>query len=172
MKCKNHTANCIWQGSCKDYVEHVNKKCPKEIINCPFKGCIIKLKREEMPEHMKKCEYFEIVCEKCKLKINKNDKDDHKKECLKEKITCPQGCGEMIERGDYNLHKQKCIYSFIDCPYSIVGCSDKFQMKEKNIQLNKDMDKHLNLVKIRISNLENIIKGLKEENQILKNEIL
>ena len=172
MKCINHTVNCTWQGPCKDYKEHITKKCPKEIINCPFKGCIIKLKREEMEEHMKKCEYYEIICEKCKLKINKNDQFEHKKVCLKEKISCPQGCGEMIERGDYNLHKPKCIYSYIDCPYSIVGCSDKFQIKDKNIWLNKDMDKHLNLMKIRISNLENIIKGLKEENQMLKNENL
>ena len=172
MKCINHTVNCIWQGACKDYKEHITKKCPKEIINCPFKGCIIKLKREEMPEHMKKCEYYEIFCEKCKLKINKNDEYEHKKVCLKEKISCPQGCGEMIERGDYNLHKQKCIYSYIDCPFSIVGCSDKFQIKDKNIWLNKDIDMHLNLMKIRISNLENIIKDLKEENQMLKNENL
>ena len=43
-----------------------------------------------MPEHMKKCEYYEIICEKCKLKINKNDEQEHKKVCLKEKISCPK----------------------------------------------------------------------------------
>ena len=29
MKCINHTVNCIWQGPCKDYKEHITKKCQK-----------------------------------------------------------------------------------------------------------------------------------------------
>ena len=50
MKCKNYVANCTWQGLLKEYEEHITKKCPKDIINCPYKGCVIKLKREEMKE--------------------------------------------------------------------------------------------------------------------------
>ena len=46
MKCKNFTLNCTWNGKFKDYEEHLTKFCPKEIINCPNKGCLIKLKRE------------------------------------------------------------------------------------------------------------------------------
>ena len=170
MKCINYTANCTWIGDCKDYKEHITKICPKDIINCPYKGCIIKLKREEMKEHMEKCEYIEIFCEKCKLKIYKNQENIHKETCLKEKINCPQGCEEIIERGDINLHKQNCIYSIINCPYNFVGCSDKFIRKEKDIRLHQDMEKHFNLVKSKFANLEEKIKELKEDNQKLKNE--
>ena len=171
MKCINYNVNCTWQGKCKEYKEHIEKKCPKEIINCPYKGCIIKLKREEMDKHMLNCDYVEINCEKCKLKISKNERDTHKEVCLKEKIKCPQGCEEIIERGDFNLHKQNCIYSIISCPFNFLGCPDKFQRKENNFRLSKDLEKHLDLINEKISNFEETIKELKEENQKLKDEI-
>ena len=171
MKCKNYKVGCTWQGLYKEYEDHITKKCPKDIINCPYKGCIFKLKREEMKDHMEKCEYMEIICEKCKLKIYKNEKDAHTKVCLKEKINCPQGCQEIIERGDVNLHKQTCIYSIISCPYEFAGCSDTFKRKEIKIRLNEDVEKHLKLVKEKFANLEENIKELKVENQNLKNEI-
>lgn len=171
MKCKNYVANCTWQGLLKEYEEHITKKCPKDIINCPYKGCVIKLKREEMKDHMEKCEYMEIICEKCKLKIYKNHQESHIEKCLKEKINCPQGCEEIIERGDFNLHKQTCIYSIINCPYDFAGCADQFKRSEIKQRLTEDMEKHLNLVKEKFANLEKNIKELKDENLNLKNEI-
>ena len=178
MKCINYTNNCTWKGRCAEYAEHILNKCPKEIINCPFKGCIIKLRREEMEEHMKICDYMEIACEKCNLKIGKNEKESHTQVCLKEEIKCPQGCDTIIERGDFILHKQTCEFSIIECPFSFLGCPDKFIRKETNFRLNKDMEMHLNLGKEKClkyeekcSNYEEIIKGLKEENEILKKTI-
>ena len=75
MKCINYKENCTWKGKFSDYKEHITNKCPKEIINCPFKGCIIKLRREEMDNHMKDCNILEIVYDKCKLKISKKEID-------------------------------------------------------------------------------------------------
>ena len=171
MKCINYTENCTWQGKYLDYKEHLTKKCPKEIINCPYNGCIIKLKREEMENHMKTCEYLEIICEKCKLKIPKNEVSDHKNICLKELIICPQGCKKMVERGDVNLHKQSCLYSLIDCPFSIFGCEDKFKRIEKEERIKQDMAKHLNLAVEKVVNLENEIKDLNQKLQTIENDI-
>ena len=160
MKCINYNAGCTWRGKCKEYKDHIEKKCPKEIVNCPFKGCIIKVKREEMEEHKLNCEYIEITCEKCKLRICKNEKNAHKEVCLKEKIKCPQECDEIIERGDLNLHKQTCICTIISCPYSFLGCPDKFKRKEKDIRIIKDLEKHINLA-----------KEIMKENKRVKDEI-
>lgn len=172
MKCINYTENCTWQGKCLEYRDHITKQCPKEIINCPYKGCIIKLKREEMENHMKNCELIEIICDKCKLKIPKSEKDEHKSICLKELILCPQGCKNIIERGDFNLHKQNCSCSTISCPFSLFGCEDQFQKKEKELRLKQDMEKHLNLTMDKILTLVDDIKQLNQKVQNMENEIV
>ena len=167
MKCKNYTLDCTWQGQCRDYKKHIANDCPKEIINCPNKGCIFKLRREDMDEHLEKCEYREIICSKCNLKIPINQSESHKEVCIKEKILCPQNCGEIIERGDINLHKKSCICSLMECPYTFLGCKHTFIKKDKEKFLNEFMSFHLDLAVKKIFELEN----LKEKIQIYENEI-
>jgi hypothetical protein len=171
MKCINYKENCTWKGKFSDYKEHITNKCPKEIINCPYKGCIIKLRREEMDNHMKDCKFLEIVCDKCKLKIPKNEIDAHKNICLKELIECPQGCKNKIERGDFNLHKQSCLYSFIDCPFNIFGCEEKFKRIDKEKRLKEDAVKHLNLTIEKILNMQNEIKELNQKIKNFENDL-
>ena len=154
MKCKNYIFNCNWQGQCRDYKNHITKNCPKEIINCPYKGCVVKLRREEMDEHMANCEYLEYICKKCNLKMPIHERNNHIEECLKEKINCPQGCGIIIERGDFNIHKQNCINSYIECPYNFLGCGHKFIRKDQEKFLNEYMSNHLDLAVKRIKELE------------------
>ena len=154
MKCRNYIFNCNWQGQCKDYKNHITNKCPKEIINCPYKGCVVKLRREQMDEHMANCEYIEYTCKKCNLKIPMHEKDSHIGECLKEKINCPQGCGSIFERGDFIIHKQKCINSYIECPYQFLGCEHKFIRKDIEKFLNEYMSNHLDLAVKKIKELE------------------
>ena len=167
MKCKNYTLDCTWQGQCRDYKKHIANNCPKEIINCPNKGCIFKLRREDMDEHLEKCEYREIICSKCNLKIPINQSESHKEVCIKEKILCPQNCGETIERGDINLHKKNCMCSLMECPYTFLGCKHTFIKKDKEKFLNEFMSFHLDLAVKKIFELEN----LKEKIQIYENEI-
>ncbi len=171
MKCINYTEGCTWQGKYMDYRDHITQKCPKEIINCPFKGCIIKLKREEMESHMRDCEFLEKMCEKCSLKIPKNEIEEHKNVCLKELIPCPQGCKMNIERGDINLHKQSCIYSYINCPFELFGCIDKYKRIERESRLKQDMEKHLNLTMDKILSLQNEIKDLNQKVLNMENDI-
>ena len=167
MKCKNYTINCTWQGQCRDYKKHISNNCPKEIINCPNKGCIFKLRREGMDEHLEKCEYREIICNKCNLKIPINQSETHKEVCIKEKILCPQNCGDLIERGDINVHKTTCMCSLVECPYVFLGCKHTFIKKDKEKFLNEFMSFHLDLAVKKIYELEN----LKEKIQIYENEI-
>jgi len=153
MRCSNFSVKCTWEGKCKDYLQHINYECPKEIINCPNKGCIIKLRREEIPEHLKKCEFIEYICEKCQLRMPIREKLLHKNICLKEIIICPQGCEKELERGDFNLHKQQCEFSIIDCPYSSLGCTDKYKRKFEKEKLKEDLNKHLLLSVEKIKSL-------------------
>ena len=172
MKCKNYTLNCPWNGKFKDYEEHINKICPKEIINCPNKGCVIKLKREQMSGHLINCDFNVILCPNCGLKMPRIEKTIHKNYCPKEKIKCPRGCGTLIVRDVILKHEKECPYTDIDCPYKyILGCDDTFIIKDKNERLNKDISKHLNLAIIKIQNLSNEIELLKKEITNLNNNI-
>ena len=52
MKCANFTMGCTWVGECNNFLYHLKFECPKEIVNCPNKGCIIKLERENLQNHL------------------------------------------------------------------------------------------------------------------------
>ena len=47
-----------------------------------------------------------------------------------------------------------------------MGCPDKFQRKENNLRLSKDLEKYLDLINEKISNFKETIKELKEEKSI------
>ena len=168
MKCRN--ISCKWIGKLKDYKEHIYKICPKEFINCPNKGCIIKLRREEMPKHIPNCQYIEYICDKCHTKMNLVEKKSHKNICVKEKVKCPRGCGSFIERDNLNEHEKNCVNSYIDCPYNFLGCKDKFFKKEKDARLIKDAYIHLDLAIEKIKNLSKEVLDLNDKLNILVND--
>ena len=169
MRCKN--LSCKWTGKFKDYKKHITKNCPKEFINCPNKGCIIKLRREEIPKHIVNCEYNEYICNICQTKMKMIEKNTHKNICPKEKIKCPRKCGDYIERDKLMEHEKICPNSYIDCPYSIfLGCKDKFMKKEKEERITKDTCKHLDLAIEKIQKLSNEINNLNSKVAIIENE--
>ena len=164
MVCKNRADLCTWTGKFKDYKEHLTNYCPKEYINCPNKECVVKLLREQMPEHLLKCEFVENICDKCQMKYSSKDKEQHKNICPKEIIKCPKGCEAFMERKDIKKHKDNCPNEFIECPYKDLGCDDKFMRKDIKSRRDKDKDKHLYLA-------IDIVRELKKENNELKKEI-
>ena len=169
MKCINYDKNCHWIGFYKEYKEHINSECQKEIINCPNKDCIIKTRREEMKNHLQKCEYREITCPECNQKMLYFQKKFHKNYCEKVKIVCPQGCGKSIRRGEYPNHIKSCMNSDMPCPYSIIGCHDVFQRNQKKERLEKDAYKHLDLAIHSIFDLKEKITKMEKEIEELKN---
>ena len=78
MKCVNYINNCKWEGECREYKDHITVYCPEEITNCPNKshGCVVKVQKKDILEHLKECEYDQIKCEKCKSNFPKKDKYD------------------------------------------------------------------------------------------------
>ena len=170
MKCSNYKDNCTWIGQYKDYKEHHDKFCPKEIINCPNKGCVIKLLREEMNSHKQKCEYREFFCRECLSKMPYIDKKAHKNFCPKEIIYCPQGCGESIKRDFFPEHKKSCKNSDIPCPYRVFGCQDKYQRIKRDERLVKDNPKHMYLIAKTILDLQKKINKMDKTIENMKNE--
>jgi hypothetical protein len=170
MKCVNYNLKCLWTGKYKDYKDHINNQCPKETINCPNKGCVIKLKREEMNKHINKCEYHNTYCNKCLTKMTLLEKKTHKSFCPREEIECPQGCGESFEREDFSMHKKKCPNTEISCPYKSFGCKDKYPRNKRDERLMKDAYKHLDLTANIILDLKKKISKMEKEIDQLKNK--
>ena len=170
MKCANYNSKCPWTGKYKDYKDHINNQCPKEIINCPNKGCVIKLKREEMDKHINKCEYNYTYCKKCLTKMTLLEKKTHISFCPRAEIECPQGCGETFEREDFSIHKKKCLNTEISCPYKSFGCNDKYPRNKRDERLIKDTNKHLDLIANIVLELKKTISKMEKEIDQLKNK--
>ena len=172
LKCHNYKYNCNWVGFYKEYKTHIEKDCPKEIINCPFRGCVVKLLRENMSNHKEKCENRDYFCRDCLHKMQFFEKRVHKNYCPKAKILCPQGCGELIEREDIPEHKNECINSEMFCPFKVFGCRDKFKRSMRDERLIKDTNKHLNLTAKIVVELKNQIKKMEKTiEELQKNNI-
>ena len=169
MKCINENLKCPWTGLYIDYKHHIMNDCLKEIINCPNKGCIIKMRREGIQKHKNKCEYRLTLCRDCLSQITVSEKKIHKNYCPKAKIMCPQGCGESIEREDFTNHKKKCKNSNISCPYKSFGCRDKYPRNQKDERMVTDVHKHLDLTAKVILELQKKINDMQKEINELKN---
>ena len=169
MICRNHIYQCQWSGIYENYKNHIENECPKETINCPNRGCAIKLRREEMPYHVQKCEYREFICSKCLTKMAYIEKKTHKNFCPRAEILCPQNCGAYIEREDFSDHKKICKNSDIHCPYKVFGCKDKYQRNKKDERLVQDTSKHLDLTFKIILDLQKKVNQLEKTIQEMKN---
>ena len=172
LKCHNYKYNCKWVGFYKEYKAHIENDCPKEIINCPYRGCVVKLLRENMPNHKEKCENRDYFCRDCLNKMQFFERRVHKNYCPKTKIFCPQGCGELIEREDIPEHKKECINSEMFCPFKVFGCRDKFKRSMRDERFIKDTNKHLNLTAKVVAELKNQIKKMEKTiEELQKNNI-
>ena len=172
MKC----VNCTWENECRLYKEH-EQCCGEQIIHCHNKkfGCVIQIKRKNLLEHLKECEYNRTTCEKCGVDLYEKELESHKNICEKEIINCPFECGQTFIRKELEEHKKKCDFIVVKCPYSVIGCKDEFRKIDEKKRLNEDQDKHLNLLKNNIIDIRNYfcenekrVKKLEEEIQVLK----
>ena len=177
MKCVNYKNNCPWEDICEKYKNHIEIYCQEEIINCPNKnhGCVIKLKRKSILEHLGKCDFVQTICNKCGLHFPEKEKNSHIKICEKENIECPYGCGASFIRKELDNHKKVCECFVIKCPFNLIGCNDEFQKKDEKKRLNEDQEKHMQLLLEKIILLQNnfsqqgqSIKKIEEDIQFLK----
>ncbi|XP_068731079.1 TNF receptor-associated factor 4-like [Montipora capricornis] len=74
----------------------------------------------------------------------------HRSVCGKFPVDCPNACGsrEMRERIPDHVENQ-CTLTVISCPYSNLGCSSKFQRRERESHLQSYMRLHLDLACVR-----------------------
>ena len=144
VKCRNRERGCQWTGPVKDFQEHQEKFCKKQLVGCPNKDCHLKFMRENFEEHTKNCEYREEECEDCHIKLPYKKLGDHHTICPKFKLPCPQRCGMIIMREEISSHcEEVCENSTVGCPYRKIGCEATFLRKELNKHIEEYSSKHM-----------------------------
>ena len=158
MRCVNYKENCPWEGPCDKYKEHIEVICHEEIQNCPNKshGCVLKIKRKNILEHLGKCEYVYITCNKCGKQFPQKEKDTHQFICENEKVYCPYNCGKVFIRKKLEEHKAICDFCVVKCPFILVGCKDEFKKKDLKEKSAEERDKHMNLLMKKILQVESM----------------
>lgn len=75
VKCPNN--NCKWGSILQDLDKHL-KECPEQVVSCPMKDCIVKMRRKHIKSHLKKeCDFNLIPCsfaKKCGCQLKSADK--------------------------------------------------------------------------------------------------
>lgn len=116
-------------------------ECPKEQVNCKYK-CGFSGLREKIVDHENNCEFRKILCKNCSMEISFKDEIKHKQECLMELIECNL-CKEKIFRKDKELHlKNECKNIGRDCLFKLLGCDEKYTIKEKDKHMEEYKKKH------------------------------
>lgn len=66
--CPHRDDGCAWSGQRQLLGGHL-RECEHATELCPFTGCDVEMKREELAEHVNNCEYRVVACEKCEAPV-------------------------------------------------------------------------------------------------------
>lgn len=78
----------------------------------------------------------------------------------------------MIRERILDHVRNQCTLTVISCPYSNLGCSSKFQRRERESHLQSDMQLHLDLACVRLINTEEKLRATQEKISALENRPL
>lgn len=161
LYCSNKLAGCQEILDYEFYFKHLNL-CEFNQYECI--GCNLKGQKNELRSHVLKCEKLFQNCEYCFEKFTKTEINNHYRECQMFELPC-SFCKKSIKRYNYEKHANiECQEAIIKCEY----CEIQYKRKYEN-----DHTKKLcfdNYSKNFL--LKNNISSLKEENEMLKKELL
>lgn len=176
IKIKCYYDQCGWRGKVKHYKDHKNQ-CHYEEISCNnnHEGCITRVRRRSMNNHLKTCEYRFIECNHCKMEICSKRMDTHLETCPNVTINCHL-CEEKFERKDKPKHEEVCLKMPVICEFRDWGCKDLI-IREKKTQHNLDfLNQHLIMMQekkdeVEKENFKNRLAQLLEKNELMEKKI-
>jgi hypothetical protein len=141
--CSNRHDGCQWEGRLGELSAHIGKDCMKQVVECVFKRCSLRIFREQQSFHSIICDFRDYKCEYCSEIISYLDKLEHYDQCGRYLIVCPKNCGTYVERKGMDSHlASECNLCVITCPYIGVGCQTSIFKKDLSEHLLQNMDKH------------------------------
>lgn len=90
-------------------------ECPFEPKDCPL-GCLLKIGRGHIEEHMKICPSRVVICIHCNSSLKARDLERHLKDCPLAPQTCP-GCLGPFDRKELTSHVAICELVAESCEF-------------------------------------------------------
>ena len=177
--CTNKENSCEWKGELKNLSRHLNKgkregECRYEEVKCRHGKCEERKQRQNLDHHeAKECLQQPFKCQYCSTtgtycSITK----EHYRKFLQYPVLCPNQCTlTQMPRGSVTDHvDSECPLQPVDCVFSWAGCKER--PLRKDIELHTTDTKHMMILAVACGELKKEIKGLKDENIKLKQELI
>ena len=181
--CSHYESGCEWKGSISELQSHLQSKCLYEEISCENEGCMMKVKRRNVDDHLKKtCSMRWQPCPCCQAMFTYSKIiTDHYKECPSWPKRCPNHCGteEKLMRSTLQDHvDNNCPEQVISCQFAEAGCTVRVKRKEMADHIQKAVGEHMTAmmsdyvkVKKEHNNLQKDYNSLKIDCELLKSRL-
>ena len=131
----------------QDMTEH-RKTCPLEEVACS-NNCGKISQRQYLDNHLEtKCPRRIVNCPYCQLTgEHQFIEGQHQEQCPKFPLPCPNNCDSelKVSREDMDTHRKECPLEIVQCQYQCVGCDDVMVRKHQREHNNENMEEHLAL---------------------------
>lgn len=122
--CKHYKEDCKWEGKFNSMDTHLSSECPNETAVCDTEKCGETIKRNEMVQHKKVCEWIPKPCQFCEKVLNDIEMEEHhNSDCPEIVIDCEKKCILRYKRKNKGMHdKYSCEKTKYDCYFRNAGC--------------------------------------------------
>jgi hypothetical protein len=113
--------------------KHLDNDCELVEVKCLHVGCSFEPQRRDLAQHLKDCDYREVLCEYCGEGVIFVRLDEHVNACDSVPVPCPYGCKDNILRGNMTQHEAICTHLKVTCLYE--GCLNEVQRRNLGYHL-------------------------------------
>ncbi len=166
--CPNRSKGCdkiTTLGECNQHLE----KCLLVEVSCT-KKCEEKILRKELQDHEdNKCPNRRVQCQYCTLEGMHKEitAKSHLDECVGFPVSCPNNCGDEIQRKNLADHQKVCPLEPVKCPFFEAGCTKMILPKDLAAHKASNTEHHLELVMTETVTLKQEAKTTKDQLQQL-----
>eukprot|EP01134_Creolimax_fragrantissima_P000348 CFRG0348T1 len=117
-------------------------------------------------KHVMECNLRPFACEspECDTILSVRYYKAHDKVCPYKRLTCDQGCGEIIQRQEMRKHMTTiCSMKPISCPYKRLGCDAELVLGTLEDHLASRTDTHLWLAVLLLDKQDSYIQELQQK---------
>ncbi len=133
---------CTWIGPLHSRRAHSEKDCACYEISCPNVGCVMKIERRQLPQHLKECRFVKVTCQwcvdVCQETLFEHELADHRLySCSRRPVACKNSCGVVVPFNEMGQHiSTDCALEIVDCPLAQLGaCNQNCPRKMRRCEL-------------------------------------
>ncbi|XP_070582232.1 TNF receptor-associated factor 2-like [Ptychodera flava] len=169
VECPNE--DCDWKGLYKEYDQEHEAGCPSARITCIKSGCGIRIKRDNLAEHLaNECSMRVVRCQYCEAEFPHKELQVHYDDCTEFPVKCQFCEKDNIVRGKLAAHLDTetgdCPKKRTVCPFKPVGCQELVEEEKKNEHTKHSMGDHLLMVMNTMMTLLASVQTTKVDNEV------